>query len=249
MALNLNNKVTLISAFGAAILSALLFIAIREWYSPDIRFEEGSFYILDKNAITYLKIVNYGHSDAEDVIINVKFINKINNIFINDKSLTINYLSGGVGSKDNIIKVDRIVPGYELFIYFSIDSSAEFNNSSKKYISDIMFKGGRGKTGKPIWIPILFFTIGFIISGTIGIFVGFLTARRVITKVKKIMKTQFTTQLGCLVNIIYKIDKEKFSPELDRLLEKIRKDDSIELEKNWDELCNFCKLLDSKKEQ
>jgi hypothetical protein len=52
MALNLNNKVTLISAFGAAILSALLFITIKEWYSPDLRYEEGSFYILEKIAIT-----------------------------------------------------------------------------------------------------------------------------------------------------------------------------------------------------
>lgn len=249
MSLKLSNKVTLISAFGAAILSALLFIAIKEWYSPDIRYEEGAYYISGSNAITYLKMINYGHSDSEGVVINARFIDKINNISIEDKTLTFNYLSGGLGSKDVVIKIDRIVPSYELVIYFSMNYSPEINNIPSTFISNIIFKGGRGKTGRPVGTLIVFLIGIFLIFSSIGSLLGIKLARRIITKMEKLLKTQFIAQLQCLVTIIYSIDKEKLPPELIRLLEKMKRGESAGIEESWNELCNICKLLDLRKNQ
>jgi hypothetical protein len=73
MKLTTGHKVTILSVFGAAIISVILNIGVREYYSPDIRFEEGSYYISGSTAVASLRVKNYGHSDTEDIALETKF--------------------------------------------------------------------------------------------------------------------------------------------------------------------------------
>jgi hypothetical protein len=156
-------------------------------------------------------------------------------------------LSGGVGNKDVVIRIDRIVPGYELIIYFGIVSSPELNNNFKRYTSDIIFKGGRGKPGRPIWTLISSFSTLFSILIIISSLIVIRSTSRIEIKIKQILRKRFTAQLKCLINFIYKIDRDKFPPEFIVLLDKIEEDDSIEIEEYWNELCNICKLINTEK--
>jgi hypothetical protein len=177
MKLSRNEIIVLFSAFGAVILSSVLYVLIKEWYSPDIRFEEGAYYFSKDNAITYLKIVNFGRSDAEDVKVKTLFRNKINDISLRSDILKLNYLSGGVGSKDVVIKIERIVPSYELVIYFSVDNFPENIYNENGFVSDIIFKGGKGKTGRPrLWF-LLFAFLTNIIVGIAGYYFGRLSRK------------------------------------------------------------------------
>ncbi len=254
MTISTSDKIKLIIAFGGLILSTIIGLGIREWYSPDIRYEQGDYYISGKNAITYLKIVNYGHSDAEDVIVNARFKTNINDISVENKSLRLIYLSGGIGNEQVVIKIERLVPSYELSMYFSIDNSPQLNdNDAKGFISNIIYKGGKGKTGRPMWkllllIPI--FVISLIIGGFFGNFIGKRFAREAIKMTEEVLTAQFTSLLGCLFQIIYSIDKEKVPSELIKLLDKIKRDESIgkkeNWKENWAELCDICKLISRK---
>jgi hypothetical protein len=151
MLLTKNQKINLIGFFGAAILSALLLIIIREYYSPDIRYEKGSFYILGNSGITFLKLINYGHSDAEDIRINIVFNKSINDFSLNDKLISLKNISGGKDSQSYSGEIDRLVPSQEAFIYFSTELNSFLPHESASISSiSITYKGGIAETGVPI---------------------------------------------------------------------------------------------------
>lgn len=166
MKLTRGEKIALITAFGAVIASAIIHIGIREWYAPDIRYEEGSYYISGSTAITSLKLKNYGHSDAEDIIMTAKFDKPIIEISIDDRSLTFENISGGKGQSYVSGKISRLVPGQEIFIYFAIENSS--SELPRGFLSQITFKGGKGKTGRPIWSSLfsgLIVSLAYILLG------------------------------------------------------------------------------------
>jgi hypothetical protein len=144
------DKIYLIGAFGAVLITALVHIGIREWYAPDIRYEEGSYYISGSTAVTSLKIKNYGNSDGEDIKINARFNKPISDISIDDRSITFNPLFGGIGKNSVSGQISNLVPDQEIFIYFAIDNSTVPEELPKRFLSQLTFKGGKGKTGEPI---------------------------------------------------------------------------------------------------
>lgn len=92
---------------------------------------------------------NYGHSDAEDIIMTTKFNKPLIEISIDDRSLVFTNISSGKGQPYVSGKIPRLVPGQEIFIYFAIEnSSAEL---PKNFLAQLTFKGGKGKTGRPLW--------------------------------------------------------------------------------------------------
>lgn len=176
MKLSQGEKITLITVFGAVIVTAIVHIGIREWYAPDVRYEEGSYYISGATAVTSLKLKNYGHSDAEDIIMTAKFNKPLIEISIDDRSLVFTNISGGKGQSYVSGKISRLVPGQEIFIYFAIkNSSAEL---PKNFLTQLTFKGGKGKTGLPLW-NFLFTMVGLSLGYIfLFIFVDKLSQRR-----------------------------------------------------------------------
>ena len=172
MKLTSRDKITIFAIFGAAVLTAILNIGVREWYSPDVRYEEGSYYITGQKAVTSLKLVNYGYSDAEDIIINSKFNKIIYDVTTDEFSPVFNTISGGKGYPTHSGKISRLVPKQKIFIYYAIDlSSLNLSDPPKKIFLQVIFKGGMGRTGTPYelyvqivtLISLLFYAILIII--------------------------------------------------------------------------------------
>lgn len=174
-----NQKVIIAAAIIGPVLTSLGYVGIREWYAPDVRYEEGGYYISGQTAITSLKLRNYGHSDAEDIILHAEFNNAIiEDISTSDRILTLNNISGGKGQKDIVTKITRLVPGQEIFIYFAIDmTSLSLNELPKHFLSQITFNDGIGKMGTPfIWS--LLFSLAILLPIFILSFYGFFIYQR-----------------------------------------------------------------------
>lgn len=168
MALLRGEKITLYATLGTAILSIIAHIAIREWYQPDIRYELGSYYISGPIAVTSLKLMNLGHSDAEDVKVVANFNEIIKGVTINTKSVFFNILEGGKNTKFVSCEVSRLVSGQEIFLYFEVENKSALGlNLTKDFIKEIVYKGGKGKKGVPIF-PILLMSIISLSLGTTG---------------------------------------------------------------------------------
>jgi hypothetical protein len=177
--------VTIWATIGAVILTAVFHICIREWYQPDIRYEEGSWYRSTGFAIGSLKLQNFGHSDAEDVQIMVSFSEPITDIATSDPSGTFKIIGGGVGKKEVYGMISRIVPDEKIYVYFAIENPSLFNLPSS-FISNVKFKGGKGKTGEPLFLAILGAIIGVILGVVIGTSVAFFALKRKGTKHTKL---------------------------------------------------------------
>ena len=169
MALSRGERLAIFLAFWAALLSGILNVGIREWYSPDIRYEEGSYYIAlgPAIAITSLKIKNFGHSDAEDLNLIARFNRLILDISVGDNAVLLEIISGGKGSAAVSGRILRLVPGQEIFVYFSLENPSSATDELRKdFLHQITFKGGKGKAGTPglgmgIFLGLI---IGFIIG-------------------------------------------------------------------------------------
>jgi len=97
MKLTQGEKVALVAAFGAVILTALVHIVIREWYQPDIRYQEGGYYTTGGNAVTSLKLSNMGHSTAEKIIVIASFQDKLTDVSVANSSISKKVIGGGGG--------------------------------------------------------------------------------------------------------------------------------------------------------
>ncbi len=153
MTLSRGEVIGLICAFGAVVLSAIIHIGIREWYQPDVRFEEGGYYISENSAITSLRITNHGHSDAEGIVAVVAFGLPIRNISVGSSAVSFKVNSGKIGDQALAVSVDRLVPKQSASIFFAIDSQGTPRSSlPSNFLVSITYKGGIGKTGEPEWI-------------------------------------------------------------------------------------------------
>jgi hypothetical protein len=185
MSLTKNQKINLIGLFGAAILSAALLIVIREYYSPDLKYEKGSFYILGESWITFLKLTNYGRSDAEDIRVNIKFNKLIKEINLNDKLVSLENIDGGNGTESYTGEINRLVPSQEALIYFSIDLKSDIPHESPQiFLLNIVYKGGFAKIG--VSFSELFIVYSCLIFSTIMLIIALILIWRDTIKVKGI---------------------------------------------------------------
>ena len=170
MALLRGEKLTLYATLGTAILSIIAHIVIREWYQPDIRYELGSYYISGPIAVTSLKLMNLGHSDAEDIKIVATFNEIIKGINIDTKSVFLKILEGGKNNKFVSCEVPRLVSGQEIYLYFEVENKSAFGiNLTKDFIKEIVYQGGKGKKGVPILpaLLVLITVLSFAVTTTV----------------------------------------------------------------------------------
>jgi hypothetical protein len=154
--------VTITTAIIAVILTGLVHVGIREWYQPDVRYEEGNWYRSSKLNVASLRLQNIGHSDAEGIVITASFKESLSDITTSDPSIVLKVTAGGVGSNFVTGNIDRIVPDETVYVYFAIDKSSPLlSQDQNPFISSIKFKGGQGKTGKHSFI---YFALGLILG-------------------------------------------------------------------------------------
>jgi hypothetical protein len=103
------------------LLSAIIHIGIREWYQPDLRYETGGYYSFQDSAVTSLRITNFGHSDAEDVIVVVNFDHPIRDVSIDSRAVAFEITSGKIGDSAMTVSINRLVPEQFVSIFFAID--------------------------------------------------------------------------------------------------------------------------------
>lgn len=130
-----------------------------EWYSPDIRYQEGSYYTLNQgeNNITSILLENFGHTEAENIIIRANFFgHKIKDIAISDTTTPFVILTGGINYTYTGIALERLEPTQKIEVYFNIENTTQdIQDLPQHFISEIRYNGGIGKTGESLLFPIL----------------------------------------------------------------------------------------------
>lgn len=121
MTLTRGEIIVFAGAFGAAVLSAIIHIGIREWYQPYLRYETGGYYIFQNSAVTSLRITNLGHSDAEAAVVVVNLGYPIRDVSIDSKAVVFNITSGEIGDRTMTVGIERLVPEQSVSIFFAID--------------------------------------------------------------------------------------------------------------------------------
>jgi hypothetical protein len=169
--LSVNNRIALIAAFGVLILGVIIQLGITQWNKPDVRYEEGSYYHTGSLSITSLRLVNYGHSDAENITVTAYFPFQIKDLASGDPATKIEIISGGAGEQLVVFSVERIVPSQTVFIYFATGRIGNAGAIAKQgFISSITYNGDIGKTGLPIYLDpkvSLFVSLAISIGGLI----------------------------------------------------------------------------------
>jgi hypothetical protein len=139
------------TAVGVVFLSTIIHIGIREWYQPDVRYEEGSYYRTGDMAVTSLKLQNYGHSDAEKIKVSAYFPEPIVEVTTSKPAILFITESDVKGQKEICGSIARLVQGDSVYVYFAIENpGGPIAEASKNFISEITYNGGIGKTGRPI---------------------------------------------------------------------------------------------------
>ena len=94
--------------------------------------------------MTSLRLKNYGHSDAEDIVLTAKFKKPLREISIDDRSLAFENISGGKGQPYVCGKISRLVPGQEIFILQLITLQL---NCQRASFPDLLSKVAKVKLG------------------------------------------------------------------------------------------------------
>ncbi len=150
MSLSQTHKVTILIALATVVLTGVVHVLIREWYEPDLRYEKKGYYRSEKIAIASLRLTNFGHSDAEDIRIATRFNKPIKEVYVSDPSVVWGPKKDYIGKTRLSTKIDRMVPGQSLHIYYVISHPLDDPLEPRDdFVRQIAFKGGGGKTGRP----------------------------------------------------------------------------------------------------
>ena len=177
MKLKQDQIISLVIAIITVILTGVVHIGIREWYKADIRYVEGTSYTSSDRALTSLALKNFGHADAEKIRIWVSFDQPILEVTTSDPGLPFTISPDSLGKRKIQGIVERLVPGDTLVVYFS---TAHNDNARlyKNFVNDIVFHGGKGKTGTPL-LPKIIPYVSIIAIGTMfNIFLFKISDRR-----------------------------------------------------------------------
>jgi len=146
-------KITIGVTVGVVFLGVILQILVKIWFSPDIRYECGSYYKLRDQAVVSCKLKNYGHRTANSIRVFAKFQSNILEVQISPFS-KFNILNGKIGDRELVIEIERIVPSTQIEIFCSVE-----NIQNEPFISKIEYEDSIAKTGKPI----LWFLLPFLV--------------------------------------------------------------------------------------
>ena len=142
-----DNAVSIAGIVLAGLLTALVHVGIREWYKPDVRYQEGPWYQSSDMAVASLTLTNYGHADAEQIRTRVTFDQPIVEVTTSDPGLPFR-LVDALNKKTVQGNVERLVAGDTLTIYFAV-KNPDRTYLSRYFVTGMVFNGGIGKTGTP----------------------------------------------------------------------------------------------------
>lgn len=138
-------------------LTVVLNLLIRKWYSPDLRYKEGAYYLFEGRAVTSVEIKNYGHKVAKSIKTFVIFDARILDIQISE-GRQYKIINGGIGENRVKLEVERLVPKDKMLIFFTVEKAQK-----SPFIEQVEHSEGLGRTGIPrywewlILIPLYLF--------------------------------------------------------------------------------------------
>jgi hypothetical protein len=165
---------TLIGGVGAAIVGVVCLFLLQQWNAPDVRYEEGAYYRPGDEAITSLKLHNFGHGDANDIVITATFPKPLAKQPASDSdAYPFEPTSLAQGQESVTGRLKRLAPDQTLYIYFTVKSLGR-DIANHKFVTDISYAGGLGTTGEPT----LFKTLRIVLFALFGFTVPFLLLDR-----------------------------------------------------------------------
>jgi hypothetical protein len=216
MSLTRDHWVMIAVGFGAVVLTVVLNIGVREWYQPDIRYGTGGAYLSNQLAISSLGLINWGHSDAEEITVMAVFADPLVDISVGPMGTRFDVATGGIGDKfiTGTIK-GRLVPAESAYLYFiTKPSSPGFEPG--QFIRGIKFKGGQGKTGIPVLYRGLFLLAGGVLGVGVPAAFHFLVGKK--------MREAYYDRLGEIIQLALEARQEELSKEqLDIRVEERRR--------------------------
>jgi hypothetical protein len=157
--LSTSQKVTLWGVVLAAVLTTVANIVVREWYQPDVRYEEGAYYRYGDFAVTSLKLENVGHTDAEEINIQAGFLKPIiQEPRTSDDAFPFVTVGKPYGMETVTGQIARLVPGQTLYVYFTVaNTKGPPPAATQSFVRSVIYKGGKGQNGPPFpWIRTAF---------------------------------------------------------------------------------------------
>lgn len=152
--LNKSQKWTIGVTIGVCLLTVVLNIIVREWYTPDLRYHVGDGYYLDDRVAVSCEIRNRGHQTAKTIRIYSSFDSPILSYQVGG-NVSSKVIEGGVGNNRITLEIDRLAPRASLTVFYSVKQG-----QTKPFIEKIESDDGLARTGEPK-LP---YIIGFIFS-------------------------------------------------------------------------------------
>jgi hypothetical protein len=134
----------------AAVVAIVGNIFVHSYFTPDVRYQEGAYYRSGGRAITFLRLQNEGHADAEEIRVSASFPEPIADVTTSEEGLPFKVKSGGKGVKAVSGTIDRLVAGESVYVYFAIKNpEGPITESHRRFIAPkaIVYKGGMAKQG------------------------------------------------------------------------------------------------------
>jgi hypothetical protein len=140
------HRLTIGIAVGICILTVVLNVLVREWYSPDLRYSVGDSYYLNDRVALSCEVRNRGHATAKNIRVYAAFQKPLVDYqFTGD--VTSKVLTGGIGETRLDLEIDRLVPDSHFTIFYAL-KVAQTTPVVEKIESD----EGLANTGEPrLW--------------------------------------------------------------------------------------------------
>ncbi|MBY0523561.1 MAG: hypothetical protein K2R98_09175 [Gemmataceae bacterium] len=211
-----------------AILSFVGGLIVPVFNRPDLRYEEGAYYRAGDTSVVSLKLENMGLQDADDITLQAEFPKPLAQApQTNTESRPFVSPSAFKPGQEKVAgKIDRLVPGQVLYVYFTVQGDpGSLPQSRKSFVSEVTYKGGMGKTGRPFspWNLVL-----LAAATAVGIGTGSLVSRYTL-KTARSLTDQGKALLKDVQGLHERADQkmkvaEQAAKEAAELQEKFKKD-------------------------
>ncbi len=162
-----------------AVTTGVINIGVREYYQPDVRYEEGTWYYSGESAIISLRIKNYGAADAEKIVFTAAFDKIINKASINDPTVECRFDERKAPIDPKLItgRIERLVPKQAVLLYYDVGPIlAGTILKEVPFVTNMVYNGGIGRTGEPRLLQYLLLAFAAILMN-LGFFVMLLSIR------------------------------------------------------------------------
>jgi hypothetical protein len=141
--LSKTSKLTITAMIGVCLLTVVLNVLVREWYSPDLRYSIGENYYLEDRVAFSCLIKNMGHSTAKNIRVYAVFQEPLIGYQVGG-NVPAKITEGGVGQKRLDLEIDRLVANSNFTIFYSLKQA-----QTEPVIQKIESDDGLANTGEP----------------------------------------------------------------------------------------------------